>query len=128
VLDSFELRVLRGAVRDNGVERRAIRKDWLVEREGSRGDAARLDDGTLRQTRGRRELLHRRPASGRGREPGFRAVDGPPSLDDLLGQPDEARLVRERVAYRAAHAKARVGFEVSAPSRVVVLDGVEQSE
>jgi hypothetical protein len=58
----------------------------------------------------------------------LRAVDRTTAFDDLFRQPDQARLLRERVADRAANAEARVRVEVGTACGVVLLDRVEQAE
>ena len=104
-----------------------------------RAPARRERSGRLRQRAPRRprraggRSLRRAPpasgpAAGGGAQLRLRLVERPASLDDLLGQPDQAALLGERVTNGPSDAESRVGLERGTSTWVVLIDRLQEPE
>jgi len=126
---------LRELVVSRGVPRRVDSRavgEHLVERPLERRPRARcparLDDDVQRQSELVRDFERGRNVVAGGGELGLRAVDRAPPLDHALGQPDEPRPLRQRIANCTADLEPRIRLEVDAPRRVERLDRVEEAD
>ena len=64
----------------------------------------------------------------RGEELRFGTLERPAALDDMLRQPDQTRLVGQRVANRASRHEVRVALEGDPASRVVPVDRLQEAD
>jgi hypothetical protein len=90
VLDGLDLRIECRRVGDDRLERRAVGKHRLVERDRAGGDTQRLDDGSCGESRCLAQLARSRRTSLRRDESRLGALDHAPALDDLLRKADQA--------------------------------------
>src|ERR671935_887219 len=102
--------------------------DGLVQRDGRLRGAERLVDVLDRQAGRLRELVLRRLAPQLDLEPPRRPRQLLLPLDDVHGNADRARVVRDRALHRLADPPRRVRRELVAAAPVELLDGAVEPE
>src|SRR5437763_8502803 len=120
----------RGSVGGDEVAelRVAVASDRLVEARDRTSSLAHLAHLLERQLRGPRELLVGRLALELERELAAGARDLLLALDDVHGNPDRPRLVRDPALHRLADPPRRVGREFVPAPPVELLHGADQAD